>query len=205
MLVSLTWQKTEIDTYQNPLDRNTYWNLSGPGRWLTVSHVFELPVGPGKQFAQNVHGVSRMLVEGWQFSGVTQFQDGGPISPTMIANTLNVDNYTQAPDRIASGFVSNPNPNQWFDPSAFKIPAAYKLEKENTRLKKLVADLSLDKNFYIREGTRLVFRWQLFNTFNHDNPANPDTRIDAPSNVAAHITNVQRDMRRMQLGLHLYF
>ena len=55
------------------------------------------------------------------------------------------------------------------------------------------------------EGKRLVFRWQLFNTFNHNNPANPDTRIDAPASVAAHITNVQQNMRRMQMGLHLYF
>ena len=45
--------------------------------------------------------------------------------PTMIANTLNVDNYSQVPDRIASGAIANPSPAAWFDVTAFRVPAPY--------------------------------------------------------------------------------
>ena len=174
-----------------------------------MSHVWELPFGPGKAVGHDMKGVVGKIVGGWQFDGIWQFQDGAPISPTMIANTLNVDNYTQVPDRIASGAISNPSPAAWFDVNAFKVPAPYTFGTSGLGVLTgpgwWVSDLSLDKNFRISETGRLVFRWQVFNAFNHNNPANPDTRIDAPASVAAHITNVQQNMRRMQMGLHLYF
>jgi len=208
-LASFTWQKTLVDSYQNPFDRRAYFNLSGPAKWVTLSHVWELPFGPGRAIGHDIKGVGGALIGGWQFDGIWQFQDGVPISPTMIANTLNVDNYSQTPDRIASGAISNPSPAAWFDVNAFRVPAQYKFGTSGLGVLTgpgwWVADLSLDKNFRITEGKRLVFRWQLFNSFNHNNPGNPDTRIDAPASVAAHITSVQQNMRRMQLGLHLYF
>ena len=208
-LVSFTWQKTIVDSYQNPFNRKAYYNLSGPAKWVTLSHVYELPFGPGKQFASSAKGFTKALIGGWQFDGIWQFQDGAPLSPSMIANTLNVDNYSQLPDRIASGAIDNPSPTAWFDVNAFKVPANFKFGTSGLGVLTgpgwWVSDLSLDKNFQITENKRLVFRWQLFNTFNHNNPGNPDTRIDAPASVAAHITSVQQNMRRMQLGLHLYF
>jgi len=212
LLVSYTWQKTLLDTYQNPFNRNAYWNLSGPGKWLTISHVLELPFGRGRRFGQNASGLTRALLEGWQFAGITQIQDGAPISPTMVSNTLNVDNYSQVPDRIGSGFVSDPNASRWFDISAFRVPAQYQFGTSGLGVLKgpgwWVADFSLDKNFYfgspLNERTRMAFRWQVFNAFNHVNLTNPDTRIDLPTQ-GGRIFNIQRDMRRMQLGLHLYF
>lgn len=209
LLTSFTWQKTIIDTYQNPFDRGAYPNLSGPSKWLTFTHVWELPFGPGKAFAKNVTGVGRLLVAGWQVNGITQFQDGLPLSPTMIANTLNVDNYSQLPNRIGSGAIANPSTQAWFDVNAFAIPDAYKFGTSGMGVLTgpgwWVADLSLDKSFQFTERFRLVMKWQLFNAFNHNNPGNPDTRIDAAASVAAHITSVQQNMRRQQLGLHLYF
>jgi hypothetical protein len=208
LLASFTWQKTIVDTYQDPFNRGTYPNLSGPAKWLTLSHVWELPFGPGKAFAKNATGLARVLVAGWQFNGITQFQDGVPISPTMIANTLNTD-YAQVPDRIGSGAIANPSNQAWFDVTAFAIPSAYRFGTSGLGVLTgpgwWVADLSLDKNFQFTERVRLALRWQLFNAFNHNNPGNPDTRIDAPASVAAHITSVQQNMRRQQIGLHLYF
>lgn len=209
ILTSFTWQKTIVDSYQNPFDRGAYPNLSGPAKWVTVSHVWELPFGPGKALAKNATGVTRVLLAGWQFNGITQFQDGVPLSPTMIANTLNVDNYSQVPDRIGSGAIDNPSTQAWFDVKAFAIPGAYRFGTSGLGVLTgpgwWVADLSLDKNFQFTERVRLALRWQVFNALNHNNPGNPDTRIDAPASVAAHITSVQQNMRRQQIGLHLYF
>ena len=127
----------------------------------------------------------------------------------MIANTLNVDKYSQVPDRIASGAIDNPSAQAWFDVKAFAIPPAYRFGTSGLGVLTgpgwWVAYLSLDKSFQFTERVRLIARWQVFNSLNHNNPGNPDTRIDAPASVAAHITSVQQNMRRQQVGLHLYF
>ena len=209
-MASYTWQKTIADNYVNPFNRGFYRGLSGPAMWLTLSHVWELPFGPRYRIGQGSTGVARGLMEGWQFSGITQIQDGGPLSPGMNANTLNTD-YAQRPDRVASGFVSNPSPSLWYDPTAFKVPAAYTFGNSGTGILHgpgfWVANFALDKSVYFKsklnERTRVVFRWQLFNAFNHKNLGNPNTTID--SATAGLITSMQQTPRRMQLGLHLYF
>lgn len=180
--------------------------------WLTLSHVWELPFGPQHRLGQGATGVVKALIEGWQFSGITQIQDGSPLTPGMNANTLNTD-YGQRPDRTGSGFVDNPSAALWFDPAAFKVPAAYTFGNAGTGILDgpgfWLADFGLDKSFYFRSGlnerTRMAFRWQVFNAFNHQNLGNPNTTIDAPVTQAGHIFSIQGTPRRMQLGLHLYF
>ena len=72
-----------------------------------------------------------------------------------------------------------------------------------------VADTSLGNRFRFRsplnESTRITLRWELFNSLNHNNLGSPSTRIDAPPSQAAHVFGTATTMRRMQLGLHLYF
>jgi hypothetical protein len=209
-MASYTWQKTIADNYTQPFNRGLYRGPSGPAMWLTLSHVWELPFGPRYRIGQGSSGVARVLMEGWQFSGITQIQDGSALSAGMNANTLNTD-YGQRPDRVGSGFASNPSANLWFDPTAFKVPAAYAFGSSGTGILHgpgfWVADFALDKSVYFKsklnERTRVVFRWQLFNAFNHQNLSNPNTTID--SATAGVITNIQQSPRRMQLGLHLYF
>lgn len=212
-MASYTWQKTITDNYTNPLDRNFYRGPTGnPSQWLTLSHVWELPFGPRYRFGRNATGAARMLIEGWQFSGITQIQEGVFLSPGMNANTLNTD-YGQRPNRIGSGFVSNPSRDLWFDPKAFAVPAQYAFGNAGTGIFHgpglWVADFAVDKSFYFKTGlnerTRMVFRWQMFNAFNHQNLGNPNTTIDAPVAQAGHIFNIQGTPRRVQVGLHLYF
>ena len=209
-MASYTWQKTIADNYVDPFNRNLYRGPSGPAMWLTLSHVWELPFGPRYHLGQGSTGVARVLMEGWQFSGITQIQDGAVLSPGMNANTLNTD-YAQRPDRVASGFVDNPSLTRWYDPTAFKVPAAYAFGSAGTSILHgpgfWIANFALDKNLYFKtklnERTRMVFRWELFNAFNVQNLGNPNTTID--SATAGVITNIQQNPRRMELGLHLYF
>jgi hypothetical protein len=111
------------------------------------------------------------------------------------------------------GNVANPSANLWFDPTAFAIPAAYTYGNTGTGILhgpgQFIADWGLNKSFSFKsplnENTRLVFRWEAFNALNHPNLANPTLTIDAPASQAGHIFDVQGTMRRMQLGIHLYF
>jgi hypothetical protein len=109
--------------------------------------------------------------------------------------------------------VNNANRDRWFDVGAFRVPAAYTFGSSGLGILHSpgwwVADTSLSRSFRfhspLNESTRLTFRWELFNTLNHNNLGSPDTRIDAPASQAAHIFSTATTMRRMQLGLHLYF
>jgi Carboxypeptidase regulatory-like domain/TonB dependent receptor len=210
--VAYTWQKTMMDNYANPFDINAYRGPTGPSHWATISHVVELPFGQGRRFLSDATGMVRALVEGWQFSGITQLQSGAKLTPSMNANTLNVD-YAQRPDRIADGQLDNPTAERWFDASAFTVPPQYTFGDAGTGI--IVGpglwnvDLALDKNFIfgspLNQETRLALRWHVFNAFNHVNLGNPNMTIDAPGGQAGRITSIQGTMRRMQLGLHLYF
>jgi hypothetical protein len=49
---------------------------------LSVSYVYELPVGRGKKWVSEP-GIGRATLGGWQLSGVTSIQTGLPFSPIL--------------------------------------------------------------------------------------------------------------------------
>ena len=99
---AFTYQKTIADNYTNPFKRSFYKGpASTPNWWMVLSHVWDLPFGPGHRLGENAKGFSRALIAGWEFTGVTQIQDGAFLTPSMNANTLNT-NFSQLPNRIAS-------------------------------------------------------------------------------------------------------
>ena len=67
--------------------------------------------------------------------------------------------------------------NRWFDTSAFQQPAAFTFGNQNPGLGRsadlINFDFSIQRHFQIREHTRLQFRGELFNIFNHTNLGNP--------------------------------
>jgi len=213
LIGSFTWQKTIADNYIDPYNRELYRGpTSTPDWWLTLTHIWELPFGPGHHLGENSTGVVKALIAGWQFSGVTQLQDGNFLTPSMNANTLNT-NYAQLPNLVGSVGVSNPSSQLWFNPAAFTVPSAYMFGTAGTGIFHGPGlwneDLSLNKVFSfhspLNESTRLIFRFEAFNAFNHPNLANPTLTVDAPVSQAGHIFDVSQNMRRLQLGLHLYF
>ena len=64
-------------------------------------------------------------------------------------------------------------------------------------------DLALDKQFVIKEGKTLEFRWENYNAFNIDNLNLPNTTIDVAG--GGQITSTLFPMRQMQFGLHFRF
>lgn len=55
----------------------------GPSPWdvrhgIKLNWIYELPVGPGKQFLNGGNLLVRKLSEGWQLAGVTRVQSGSP-------------------------------------------------------------------------------------------------------------------------------
>jgi hypothetical protein len=171
-----------------------------------MAHTWELPFGPGRAFLSNLNGVRGMLIAGWQFSGVTTWESGLPFSPTLSNNaSLNSDQNTR-PDQIGDASAGTPNNrNQWFNPSAYAIPAAFQFgsaARNSQRGPQLfTADWGLAKNFPLTERINLQFRWDVYNSWNNTNLGLPNTNVDTGN--AGQITSLAAPLRNMQFGLRL--
>lgn len=140
---------------------------------LVISHVYDLPFGKGKRWAQS--RVASWVVGGWQWNGITVLQAGRPILITAPDNTGLLDfSYTNGrADRLKSGVLpSGQSLNRWFDTTSFKAAAPYTVPTDSLSQPDLRGpgrksfDMSLFKNTRFRERFNVQFRAEFFNIFN---------------------------------------
>jgi hypothetical protein len=114
------------------------------------------------------------------------------------------------------GASNNPvlgEPNRYFDPNAFMLPAAGTFgdigRNTVTGPGLAVFDFSLYKNFSVGVGRSLQFRAEIFNLFNRPNFALPGanlfTSTGARQSNAGVITSTVTTGREMQFGLKFSF
>ncbi len=171
---------------------------------LTLSYLWELPFGKGKAFL-NRGGVVNWVLGGWQTNGILTVQSGLPFSPVLQTSTTNTGTGSR-PNVVGS--VNYPKTLQhWFDPSAFASPAPYTYGNAGRDI--LVGpgrtnwDMSLFKNFVIREQTTFEFRAEAFNVFNHPQFGLPNPTIENAQ--AGAITSTVGNPRQLQLALRFQF
>jgi hypothetical protein len=146
---------------------------------LSVSYQYELPFGPGKPFLSNVSGLRRHLVQGWSVGGITLVSSGLPFGVVTTAPTVG-NGVAPRPDvnpNLSGCPAWRQTINSWFDPCSFVQPAAgvYGNVGRNTLFNPARNnwDVSIFKQFVIKEQTRLEFRAECFNIANHANFQGP--------------------------------
>ncbi len=195
-----------FDPFQTNLDRAP--EDSNRALVFVASHVWELPIGKGKEFL-NKGGIVNLIVGGWQFSGIWTWESGLPFSPQLAnAATLNSNCCTLRPDKTGDpGAVEHKGINSWYNPGAFTVPAAYQMGNagRNSRWGPALfrADFSLQKTFSFTERMKFKLQWEAFNAFNRANYSNPNPNVD--QSTAGVINGVADIMRQMQLGGTLTF
>jgi hypothetical protein len=150
--------------------------------------IYELPVGQGKRF-MNRGGLLNALIGGWIGSGLWQIHSGMPFTPTIGGANLNGSLAgTWFPNRVGSGKVPHPTIHQWFDPTAFQIPAVgtYGNSGRNILFGPSWGqlDLSLAKKWAIRkfgEATDVQIRIDAQDALNHPNFGMPNSALDTPA------------------------
>jgi hypothetical protein len=170
---------------------------------LTASYLFRLPFGKGQSMLTK-GGVAEFLFGGWQTNGILTVQSGLPFSPVLQTSTTNGTG--SRPDVV--GNVSYPKTLQrWYDPSAFGTPAPYTYGGAGRNILfgpgRWNWDMSLFKNFVIKEGMRFEFRAEAFNVFNHPQFGMPNGTIGNAQ--AGTITSTVGNPRQLQLGLRFQF
>jgi hypothetical protein len=191
---------SEISTWQIAGNPRANYGLSDidAAHVLTGTITYELPFGPGRMFP--VHGVMNQIVGGWRLSSVITARSGSPFT-VFMNQPFDTEGSGQCfcgfglrPDRTGSGKLSNPTINQWFDLSAFTVPAFVTVNGTNHFTfgdsgrnilrgpRQVDTDLSLGKNFKVTERVGLEFRADSYNVFNHPQFNNPSSGISFAQN-----------------------
>jgi len=147
--------------------------------------------------------------------GILTMRTGTPFTPLVSVDISNTGTSNPTggtanqnhPNRVGNGnLTAGQSITQWFDVSAFKVPANYTYGNSGRNilygpdLKNL--DLNVSKDFVIREGKRLEFRAEAFNSSNTPHFALPAANIDLAT--AGRITSAGAP-RQIQFGLKFIY
>ncbi len=185
---------------------------------VVASAVYELPFGRGKRFGGDMSRAADLLLGGWQINAIPSWQSGVKRNVT-APNTTTLSFVTQRADHTGLGIYSEFNgitPREafgegnseryWINPNAFRAPAPLKFGTSGRTLiigpSWTNVDLSVFKNFSIREGMVLQFRAEAFNAFNNVQFNPPEMNVAAAT--FGTIQGAQRP-RVMQMALRFTF
>jgi len=185
--------------------------------------VYDLPVGRGKKYFGGVSRAANLAVGGWRVTGVTLAQTGPWLTP-FFPSSLSDPSGTfpssrsvsqQRPDCVGgkTGYLSNPTTSQYFDVSAFSVPASNIGRFGNCAVGILggpgtaTFSMSAGKTFALTERFGLRFEAQFANLFNLLNKAAPNTNVASGSfgQISQSQLVEQAGPRTIQLHLRLQF
>ena len=190
---------------------------------LVISYVLDLPFGRGQKFLAGLSGVGEKVVSGWGVDGVTTFQRGFPLkiawggagTPLEAAN-LGVSNVRP---NVIGGCNKSARPgglngklNEWFNVNCFAAPPDWGFGSEPRADPTLRADginnfdFAIFKRTAITEGTRLEFRTEFFNLFNHPQFGFPGTNfVSGGTNSFGQVSSQANNPRLIQFALKFVF
>lgn len=180
------------------------------------SFVYELP------FYRNGHALAKALLGGWQAAGIVNISSGQPMSRILVLS----DTFRHG---VFADLVGDPMVGErfvngvpfWFNPDAFAPPAPGTFGNSGRAPFRQPGrhqwDLNFSKNFHPTSTTRVQFRAELINAFDHrqwlaDPLANGIDNTCTFSTTACNVAGdrfgqliATRAAREIQLGLKLYW
>jgi hypothetical protein len=228
-LATYTWSKS-IDDSSNA-DDNVTWlgsftSLQDPNKpWVErslstfdIPHVvqfsysYDLPFGRNRAFGGNMPRWADAIIGGWKTNGIWRIADGRPLSFT-LADGESLPTYGgQRPNLVGKPTkASHDFVDQYFaDINVFQrtpdftlgdAPRAYGGVRSPWSF---TTNLSVAKQFAIREEMNLEFRIEAQNAFNHPVFGTPNTSVDDPS--FGQISNMSGNgPREVQLAIKFNF
>jgi hypothetical protein len=140
---------------------------------FALTYVYELPVGKGRKFGNQMHPVAEAFLGGWQMGAIWKIDSGLPLIFSAPNNLFNYSQW-QFPN-IKQGVdlgVGDRNIDRWFNTTAFEQPAPYtygnapRYVDEVRYLHSNNWDMNVAKNFTIWERLRLQYRAEMYNALN---------------------------------------
>jgi hypothetical protein len=218
--VNHTWSKfMQATEMLNDSDSGPTHVLSGQDRQhrLTVTSLFELPIGKGRAIGANMPAPLNAAVGGWQLQVIYLAQSGPPIA---FGNVLWRGSGPEDLHQLVLP-AGERTPDLWFNSLKSSGPGVVGFEAITAkglgsnirtfplRLGGLRADgqnywnAALYKLFVIHEGIKLQLRTEWEGAFNHANFSPPNA---VPTNsLFGQVNAMQGEARRIWIGLKLMF
>ncbi len=186
-------------------------------RWV-LSYDYLLPFGAGQKMLGGANGALNAIVGGWHFGGVYSLGSGFPFSATLGYDSSNTG--TQGAVRPVQVLQDGNLPrgqrsiNNWFNTNAYADPADLYPGQYlfgNTGRNTLIGpdaddwDMSLMKDFRIRESQVVEFRSEFFNALNHPSFAQPDSTLTDGAGSFGVTTGTAGANREIQFALKYSF
>ncbi|MDQ3129546.1 MAG: TonB-dependent receptor, partial [Acidobacteriota bacterium] len=220
-LTDSTNDRDAIDDPQNPFDTSQEYAEARTSRphVFSASYVYELPF-----FRKSENSLVRLLLGGYQISGITQIESGAPVPRVVISATDQASGtrgiYPNVISDPRGGLAGTIDPVSGlpfvFDPTAFENPAlgqfgnlgrAFARQRGRNQ-----TNLAISKQFYFNtERTVYVqLRAESFNLFNTTqflgaNAARPTQGTDVLLNSTFGRPTATRLPREFQFGAKFYF
>jgi len=195
---------TSVNTVQNWNDLRAERSRSAqdlPQR-MVLTGLWELP------FGRNGSALRRHTLGGWQVNAITTLESGRPISlsapGTLVGNRPNA-----VPGAKAK--LDQPTIARWFNTAAFSLIDPYTYGNVSRTLPDVNSDglfnmdLSIFKNFAIRERYKLQFRAEAFNFTNTPTFETPGTSLTSATFGVVTATALNPAPRVFQFSLALRF
>lgn len=191
---------------------------------LVANVTWDLPL------ARQSNGLGKALLGGWQVSVIGQYKSGPPLTAFVQANRsrslwspssgpgIGFDRPDLVPGRTPEDAVIG-DPERWFDPTAFALPAAGRLGNLGRGAligpDLMVVDAALVKRVAVQKlgpAGALELRVEAFNLFNRVNFGIPSLVAfaglrdgEAPLPTFGRIRSTTTPARQVQLGLRVVF
>ncbi len=228
-LATFTWSKS-IDDSSNA-DDNVTWlgsfsSLQDPNKpWLErslstfdipyvvqFSYTYDLPFGRGRVFLRNLPRWANGILGGWKTNGIWRIADGRPLTFGLADGTSLPTYGAQRPNLVGKPQRNHGADwmfNYFTDNSVLQQPAPFTLGNAPRAYGGVrspwtfTSDLSIGKQFQVREEMNFEFRIEAQNAFNHPVFGTPDTTVDDPSFGQIGYTSV--GARQVQLAIKFNF
>lgn len=205
-------------TWNHPLKFQDNFALTGFDR----THVWQMGFVYSLPFFKDTTNLTGKMLGGWQLNGIHSWYSGTPYSIGGTNNALNCVscgsvfiNFNGDPKPI--GKVGSSTTETYYDKSLFAQPTGTTKDGFGTSLRNQFrrprvwnADLSLFKQFRVKERFQPEFRLEMVNVFNHTNWGAPVTTFTAANFLqftpgSAESGTNSPGARRIQMGLRIQF
>ncbi len=171
---------------------------------LSLSGIYELPFGKGKQFLSKANPVLTQVAGGWQLQLTSQINTGPALG---FGNALLLTSLADAAEGRGQSL------DRWFNVDAFNRNSAQQLVSNlrtlSTRFSGIrspgvqIWDISAVKNFAVHEKWHIQFRAEMLNALNHSNLAVPNA--DPTSTLFGKVTSTPGFPRYLHFGLKIKY
>lgn len=206
---------------QNPRNRLADYGRSNIDQRLRLvfSNLYEIP------FMRDAKGVKGAVLGGWSLNSIIVLQSGLPVTLAQTGDSQNTGPASVPRPHVAGGgkvtrVWDNRSVGRWFDTGAFVRSKFEGSTAEGVYLPGTLGygnsgvglfdapgqkswDFALFKEFRVKEGHKLQFRWEAFNFTNTPQFSGPDRTLGSPTFGA--ITSTAVNNREMQFALKYLF